>query len=210
MVNISPQDLLNLYARGVFPMAESRDDSGIFVVDPEKRAVFPMNALKISKTLAKRIRNRAFEIRINTVFNEVVDACAAPRDGHEETWINDQLRELYDGLHRLDHAHSVECWHTDELVGGLYGVSLAGAFFGESMFSRRNDASKVALVHLVERLKAGGFSLLDAQFQTDHLKSLGAIEINRDAYHKRLLSALQTEGNFYPSGFSEADYCKFV
>ncbi|RZV34283.1 MAG: leucyl/phenylalanyl-tRNA--protein transferase, partial [Acidimicrobiales bacterium] len=190
--------------------SEGRDDPETFLVDPEFRGIIPLDRLKISKSLAKTVRSGRFEIRINTAFQNVVQSCAAPRTGHEETWINETIFDLYQRLHQLGHAHSVECWHDNELVGGLYGVSLRGAFFGESMFSHLSNASKTALVHLVGRLSAGGFVLLDTQFITDHLLSLGAIEISRDDYHRRLQQALNTEGDFFPAAFSDVEFRKSV
>lgn len=206
MSEIGPYELLNCYANGVFPMSEGRDDPETFLVDPEYRGIIPLDQLKISKSLAKTVRSNRFSVRINTAFKQVVEACASPRPGHQETWINDTIFELYENLHQLGHAHSVECWRDVELVGGLYGVSLRGAFFGESMFSRINNASKTALVHLVGRLSAGGFILLDTQFITDHLLTLGAVEISRDDYHRRLEHALRLEGDFFPAGFEDSGF----
>jgi leucyl/phenylalanyl-tRNA--protein transferase len=191
-------------------MSEGRDDPETFLVDPECRGIIPLDQLKISKSLAKTVRSNRFSIRINSAFKQVVDSCAAPRPGHDETWINDTIFELYERLHQLGHAHSVECWHDEKLVGGLYGVSLRGAFFGESMFSLMNNASKTALVHLVGRLNAGGFVLLDTQFITDHLITLGAVEISRDDYHRRLQEALGHEGDFISVDFKDGDFKKTV
>lgn len=210
MSEFGPYELLNCYANGIFPMSEGRDDPETFLVDPEYRGIIPLDQLKISKSLTKTVRSNRFEIRINTAFEQVVQSCAAPRPGHEETWINDTIFDLYKRLFLLGHAHSVECWHDNELVGGLYGVSLRGAFFGESMFSQMNNASKTALVHLVGRLNAGGFVLLDTQFITDHLLSLGAVEISRDDYHRRLQHALGIEGDFFPADFRDDDFKKSV
>jgi len=168
-----PQELLGCYARGVFPMADAREDDRIFLIDPERRGVIPLDRFHISRRLARTVRSDPFEIRIDTAFSEVVEACATA-EGRAETWINRPIERMYADLFALGHAHSVECWRDDELVGGLYGVSLRGAFFGESMFSRARDASKVALVHLVARLKMTGFVLLDAQFMTEHLAQFGA------------------------------------
>lgn len=192
--------LLRCYARGVFPMADSREDDGVFLIDPERRGVIPLDAFHVPKRLARTVRGDPFEIRLNGAFHEVILACAASGPGRTETWINRPIEALYLDLHRLGHAHSVECWQDGELVGGLYGVSLHGAFFGESMFSRRRDASKVALVHLVARLIAGGFRLLDAQFMTDHLGQFGTEEIPRVEYHRRLRRALAVEGDIYALG----------
>ena len=210
MSEFGPYELLNCYANGVFPMSEGRDDPETFLVDPECRGIIPLDQLKISKSLAKTVRSNRFSIRINSAFKQVVDSCAAPRPGHDETWINDTIFELYERLHQLGHAHSVECWHDEKLVGGLYGVSLRGAFFGESMFSLMNNASKTALVHLVGRLNAGGFVLLDTQFITDHLITLGAVEISRDDYHRRLQEALGHEGDFISVDFKDGDFKKTV
>lgn len=189
--------LLRCYARGVFPMADGRDDDEVFLVDPQKRGVLPLTGFRVSRRLARRIRSEPFDVRVDTAFHDVLRACAASRPGRTETWINHPIESLYLRLHRIGHAHSLECWQDDELVGGLYGVSLGGAFFGESMFSRRTDASKVALAHLVARLIAGGYRLLDAQFITDHLMQFGAEEIDRAEYHRRLVEALAVEADFY-------------
>lgn len=194
------RDLLDCYARGVFPMADAREDSRVFLIDPERRGVLPLRGFHVPKRLARTVRADPFEVRVDTAFHEVVLACAASGPGRMETWINRPIEQLYLRLHDLGHAHSVECWQGDELVGGLYGVSLKAAFFGESMFSRRRDASKVALVHLVARLVAGGYRLLDAQFMTEHLAQFGAEEIPRLAYHRRLRHALEAEADFYRLG----------
>lgn len=194
------RDLLDCYARGVFPMADAREDSRIFLIDPERRGVMPLAGFHAPRRLARTVRADAFEVRVNTVFHQVVLACAASGPGRMETWINRPIEQLYLELHGIGHAHSVECWQDGELVGGLYGVSLQGAFFGESMFSRRRDASKVALVHLVGRLIAGGYQLLDVQFMTEHLSQFGAEEIGRLAYHRRLAKALKVDADFYGVG----------
>jgi len=194
------RDLLDCYARGVFPMADAREDARVFLIDPERRGVIPLDRFHVSRRLARTVRGDPFEVRFDTAFHQVVLECAASGPGRTETWINRPIEALYLELHALRRAHSVECWQDGELVGGLYGVSLRGAFFGESMFSRRRDASKVALVHLVARLIAGGFVLLDAQFMTDHLSQFGAEEIGRAAYHRRLAKALTVEADFYVGG----------
>ncbi|MFZ5718395.1 MAG: leucyl/phenylalanyl-tRNA--protein transferase [Pseudomonadota bacterium] len=194
------QDLLECYARGVFPMADAREDARVFLIDPERRGILPLQGFHVPRRLARTVRADPFEIRVNTAFHDVVLACAASGPGRMETWINRPIERLYLRLHEIGHAHSVECWQDGELVGGLYGVSLKGAFFGESMFSRRRDASKVALVHLVARLIAGGFVLLDAQFMTEHLGQFGAQEIPRAEYHRRLAEALLVDGTFYVAG----------
>lgn len=193
-------DLLDCYARGVFPMADAREDARVFLIDPERRGVIPLSGFHVPKRLARTVRSDPFEVRVNTAFHEVVLACAASGPGRTETWINQPIERLYLQLHDIGHAHSVECWLGGELVGGLYGVSLKGAFFGESMFSRRRDASKVALVHLVARLIGGGFRLLDAQFMTEHLSQFGAVEIARANYHRRLAEALEVDADFYVVG----------
>ena len=197
MTAFTLEDLIECYARGVFPMAETRDDERVYLVDPEFRGVLPLEDFHIPARLARTVRSDRFEVRIDTVFADVVQACAAPRPGRDETWINSAILNMYQGLFARGLAHSVECWREGLVVGGLYGVSLGGAFFGESMFSTERDASKVALVHLVGRLKAGRYRLLDAQFLTDHLIQFGAQEIERDDYHARLEAALQVEGDFF-------------
>jgi leucyl/phenylalanyl-tRNA--protein transferase len=196
MDDFGARELLACYARGVFPMADAREDARVFLIDPERRGVIPLDGFHVSRRLARTVRAEPFEVRIDAAFAEVVAACAAAGPGRLETWINGPIEQLYGQLHAAGYAHSVECWLEGELVGGLYGVALEGAFFGESMFSRRTDASKVALVHLVARLIAGGFTLLDAQFQTEHLAQFGAQEISRREYHRRLSRALRVRGEF--------------
>ena len=177
-------------------MAESADDPTLFWVEPEQRGLIPLDGFHISSRLKRTVRSDCFTVTVNRAFVEVIDGCAAPRMGRENTWINRRIRNLYTALHRLGHCHSVEAWEGDQLAGGLYGVSLGGAFFGESMFHRARDASKVALVHLVARLIAGGFVLLDTQFVTEHLRSFGAIEVPRRRYRTELDVALLHQGNF--------------
>jgi leucyl/phenylalanyl-tRNA--protein transferase len=184
-----PDELLQCYATGVFPMGESRDDPRIFLVEPEQRGVIPLDAFRIPTRLRRTVRSEPFEIRVDTAFSAMLDACAAPGPGREDSWINGPIRRLYMELNARGHAHSVECWHDERLVGGLYGVTLGGAFFGESMFSRERDASKVALVHLVARLRRGGWRLLDAQFLTQHLTQFGAVETPQASYLKLLKAA---------------------
>jgi leucyl/phenylalanyl-tRNA--protein transferase len=193
---ITPEVLLRAYACGIFPMAESADDPTLFWVEPEERGVIPLDGLKVSSRLARTVRSDHFQVTVDKAFSEVIDGCAEPKPGRDNTWINRRIRTLYTALHALGHCHSVEVWEGPALVGGLYGVSLGGAFFGESMFHRSRDASKVALVHLVARLIAGGFTLLDTQYVTEHLRSLGAIEISRRRYRSQLDLALLHEGNF--------------
>ena len=191
-----PRELLACYARGVFPMADAREDAGVFLIDPERRGVIPLDDFHVARRLARTVRAEPFEIRVDTAFAAVVDACAASAPGRVETWINRPIERLYGGLHAAGFAHSVECWRDGALVGGLYGVALKGAFFGESMFSRARDASKVALVHLIARLVGGDFKLLDAQFMTEHLAQFGAQEISRAEYHRRLARAMAVQGEF--------------
>jgi leucyl/phenylalanyl-tRNA--protein transferase len=190
---ITPEILLRAYAAGMFPMAESADDPEIFWVQPRLRGIIPLDEFHISKSLAKRIRQQPFDVRVNTAFDTVMERCAEATGDRPSTWINPLILTLYKELHRMGYTHSVETWEGDELVGGLYGVALGTAFFGESMFSRRTDASKICLVHLVERLKERGFTLLDTQFTTDHLKSFGAIDVPRKAYEKLLAAAMQSD-----------------
>jgi leucyl/phenylalanyl-tRNA--protein transferase len=173
-------------------MGEARDDPRVFLVEPEMRGVIPLDAFRVPTRLRRTVRAEPFQIRVDTAFGAVIDACAAPAPGREDTWINGPIRRLYLELHALGRAHSVECWRDEVLVGGLYGVTLGGAFFGESMFSRATDASKVALVHLVARLRLGGWALLDAQFRTPHLDQFGLIETPQSVYLKRLEAALTT------------------
>lgn len=189
---ITPQLLLKAYSCGLFPMAESADDPAIFWVEPEVRGIIPLDDFHVSRSLAKTIRRRPFDVRVDTAFPAVLDGCAEPAPGRKSTWINRTIRELYIELHRLGHAHSVEAWAEGELVGGLYGVSLGAAFFGESMFSRRTDASKICLVHLVEQLRSRGYDLLDTQFTTEHLKRFGAVDVPRATYDKLLAGAMQS------------------
>ncbi|MFB9951018.1 leucyl/phenylalanyl-tRNA--protein transferase [Rhizobium puerariae] len=188
--SITPDILLRAYSIGLFPMAESADDPEIFWVEPEMRGILPLDGVHVSKSLAKTIRRKPFDIRFDTAFQQVIAFCAEPAADRPSTWINATIRRLYTELHHMGHAHSVEAWEGDQLIGGLYGVSLGGAFFGESMFSRRTDASKICLVHLVERLRANGFTLLDTQFTTEHLKTFGAIDIPKDDYLKLLRAAV--------------------
>lgn len=188
--------LLRAYASGIFPMARSRDDNRLYWIDPERRGILPLDALHIPRSLRRTLRSGAFEIRCDTAFETVMRACGEATADRPDTWINDQIVRLFVELFELGLAHSVEVWQDGELVGGLYGLALGGAFFGESMFSRRTDASKVALVHLVARLRHGGFRLLDTQFVTDHLKQFGTREIPRAEYQERLADALDERAWF--------------
>lgn len=199
-MRLTADDLLACYRAGVFPMGEARDDPELFLVDPPQRGVFPLEAFRPSRRLARTVRSERFAVTADADFDAVVAACAAPAPGREETWINAPISRLYGELHRRGFAHSVEVRCDGELVGGLYGVAQGGAFFGESMFSRATDASKVALTHLVGRLAAGGYRLLDAQFLTEHLAGLGAVEIPRAEYRRRLAEALRGAGDFYALG----------
>src|SRR5499433_3864030 len=196
LVDITPEVLLKAYACGIFPMAESADDPALYWIEPERRGIIPLESFHVPARLARTVRADRFVVTCNTAFDAVITGCAEPQPGRQRTWINARIRNLYRGLHEIGHCHSVEAYDGDTLVGGLYGVTLGGAFFGESMFHRVRDASKVALVHLVARLKAGGFVLLDTQFVTDHLKTFGAIEVPRRQYHKLLEAALAGEGDF--------------
>lgn len=196
MTTITPKILLQAYAVGIFPMAETAEDNALYWVEPDERGIFPLHGLRISHSLRKQVRKQAFEIRIDSAFSKVIDACAAKTESRQSTWINARIRKLYNQLHQMDHCHSVECWQEGKLVGGLYGVKIGAAFFGESMFSRVTDASKVALVHLIARLNAGGFQLLDAQFMNPHLKTLGAIVISKADYKELLPSAIAASADF--------------
>ena len=197
MTNLTPEILLRAYASGVFPMANDRQDSTLYWIDPDMRGVLPLESFHMSRRLTRTVRGDTFDVRVDTAFREVIRSCAEPSAGRDTTWINDQIMDLYGSLHENGNAHSVECWCEHDLVGGLYGVSIGGAFFGESMFTRKTDASKVALVHLVARLRQGGYRLLDTQFVTKHLARFGAIEISREEYHRRLAEALEHEADFY-------------
>jgi leucyl/phenylalanyl-tRNA--protein transferase len=195
LVEITPEVLLKAYACGIFPMAESAEDPGLHWFEPETRGIVPLDCFHVPARLARTVRSNRFIIRINHDFDAVLDGCAESRPGRASTWINNRIRTLYRKLHDIGHCHSVEAYLDRKLIGGLYGVNLGCAFFGESMFHRARDASKVALVHLVARLKTGGFKLLDAQFVTDHLKTFGAIEVSRRQYNKLLEAALIGEAD---------------
>lgn len=196
---ITPQVLLKAYACGIFPMAESADDPGLYWVEPERRGIIPLDGLTVSSRLARTVKSGRFEIRMDHDFDAVIDGCAAPAEGRDSTWINARIRRLYGALFQMGHCHTVETWRDGRLVGGLYGVSLGGAFFGESMFHRETDASKVALVHLVARLTTDGFRLLDTQFVTPHLATLGAVEVPRNRYQRMLEAALPVPARFSPA-----------
>ncbi|MBK8901862.1 MAG: leucyl/phenylalanyl-tRNA--protein transferase [Anaerolineaceae bacterium] len=191
---LTPQILLSAYCQGVFPMAH--EDGRIYWYDPDPRAIIPLDRFHVSRSLERTIRQQRFEIRVDTAFTAVIQACAAPAPGREETWINDDIIQAYTRLHRLGFAHSVETWQAGVLVGGLYGVAIGGFFAGESMFSHMPDSSKVALVYLVEHLRQRQFRLLDTQFMTDHLRRFGAVEIPAAEYRQRLGQALLTPATF--------------
>jgi len=193
---ITAEMLLRAYAIGIFPMAEARNDPELYWIDPESRGIIPLDGFHVSRSLKKTVRRGPFTVTCDTAFERVIEFCAAPGPGRRQTWINQTIFDLCCQLFRMGHAHSVESWRDGNLVGGLYGISLGGAFFGESMFSTETDASKVALVHLVARLKAGNYGLLDTQFVTKHLSGFGALEIPREDYRKRLTSALARRANF--------------
>jgi leucyl/phenylalanyl-tRNA--protein transferase len=197
LAEITPEVLLKAYACGIFPMAESAEDPSLYWVDPERRGIIPLDGFHVPRRLARTVRSDRFEVYADRDFDAVIEACAAPAKGRRKTWINERIRRLYGELFRRGHCHTVETWRDGKLVGGLYGISLGGAFFGESMFHVETDASKVALVHLIGRLRLGGYRMLDTQFLTEHLASFGAMEIERDDYHRLLAEALITSGDFY-------------
>lgn len=204
---IDPELLLRAYSIGVFPMADSRGADDVFWVEPKMRGVLPLDGFRLSRSLAKTLRSDRFTVTADRAFGDVVAMCAESTEGRPDTWINPAIETAYADLHRRGHAHSIETWRDGKLVGGLYGVTLGRAFFGESMFSRESDASKVALAHLVARMRAGGFQLLDCQFITDHLASLGAVEVSRDAYVALLDSALGVGAGASPAGgWAGADF----
>ncbi len=208
MTTITPQILLKAYASGIFPMAENSSDSALYWIEPELRGVIPLDGFHIPRSLRKLCRQAPFEIRVDSAFGDVIDMCAARTDTRDSTWINARIRSLYTQLFKMGFCHSVECWRDGALVGGLYGVHIGSAFFGESMFSRHRDASKVALVHLVARLNAGSFTLLDAQFINDHLVQFGAKEISRTDYRDLLADALTHNADF--STFNADDDAEIV
>ena len=193
---ITPETLLKAYACGIFPMAESADDPTLYWIEPEARGIMPLNAIRVPKRLARTIRQEKFEVRVDSHFEGVIAGCSAPVPGRDTTWINEPIIDLYADLFDMGYCHTVETWRNGRLVGGLYGVHLNGAFFGESMFSTERDASKVALIYLAARLIYGKFELLDTQFVTGHLQQFGAIEISRGEFQKHLCRALEIQGNF--------------
>ena len=195
-LEITPELLLRAYRIGIFPMAESRDAPTLYWLDPEHRGVIPLDGFHLPRRLWRRMRQQPYAITADTAFTEVIDACAAPRPASPDSWINAEIRRLFIALHATGHAHSIEAWKDGALVGGLYGLALGGAFFGESMFSHADDASKIPLVHLVARLRLGGFTLLDAQFQTAHLAQFGTREVARAEYKRLLAVAVEQPARF--------------
>jgi leucyl/phenylalanyl-tRNA--protein transferase len=196
VIEITPQVLLKAYTCGIFPMAESADDPALYWIEPQHRGILPLDAVHVPRRLKRTLRSTALTVRIDTDIEGVIEGCAASRPGRRSTWINDRIRTLYRELFELGHCHTVEIWDADELVGGLYGVALNGAFFGESMFSYVRDASKIALIYLSARLAHGGFKLLDTQFVTDHLRQFGTVELNREEFHRLLEQALAVHADF--------------
>lgn len=196
-----PNEVIELYKQGIFPMADGRDDPRIMLIDPEFRGIFDLDNFHIPKRLKREIRKTPFRISANKNFRAVIEACALTRETRQQTWINDKIIQLYDALNRIGKAHSIEVWHNDELVGGLYGVSIGSVFFGESMFSTMTNASKIALVHLAAALKFANYKLLDAQFHNDHLEQFGILEIPRIEFRKLLNSALLSECKFPEANF---------
>lgn len=197
LLEITPQVLLKAYTCGIFPMAESAEDPQLYWIEPQARGMLPLERVTVPKRLQRTIRQVLYEIRVDSDFDGVIAGCAASKPGRRTTWINGRIRKLYRELHRLGYCHTVEVWDGGVLVGGLYGVALGGAFFGESMFSEVRDASKIALVYLSARLIHGGFIMLDTQFVTDHLRQFGTIEVDRNEFHRQLERALRIEGDFF-------------
>jgi leucyl/phenylalanyl-tRNA---protein transferase len=198
MTRVTPELLLQAYSVGLFPMAKARNDPALYWVEPHARGILPLDGFHMPRSLRKTIKRGVFDVRVDTAFGAVLRACAEAAKNRPESWINEEIAVLFEALHARGAAHSVECWKDGVLAGGLYGVELGGAFFGESMFTRVTDASKVALAHLVERLRAGGFTLLDCQFITEHLRRFGTIEVDRDEYRRLLAKALKVKADFYP------------
>jgi leucyl/phenylalanyl-tRNA--protein transferase len=196
VIEITPQVLLKAYTCGIFPMAESADDPALYWIEPQHRGILPLDAVHVPRRLARTLRTATYSVRIDTDIEGVIEGCASSRPGRRSTWINERIRSLYRDLFNLGHCHTVEVWDESRLVGGLYGVALNGAFFGESMFSYARDASKIALVHLAARLAYGGFQLLDTQFVTDHLRQFGTVELNREEFHRMLEKALDVQADF--------------
>jgi leucyl/phenylalanyl-tRNA---protein transferase len=197
VIEITPQVLLKAYTCGIFPMAESADDPALYWIEPQHRGILPLDAVHVPRRLVRTLRTTPLQVKIDSDIVGVIEGCAASRPGRRSTWINDRIRSLYRDLFNLGHCHTVEVWNDKRLVGGLYGVALNGAFFGESMFSYERDASKIALVYLASRLAYGGFRLLDTQFVTDHLRQFGTVELNREEFHRLLEKALDVEADFH-------------
>jgi leucyl/phenylalanyl-tRNA---protein transferase len=195
-IEITPEVLLKAYACGIFPMAESADDPALYWIEPDMRGIIPLEEFHVPARLARTVRATPFTVWVDRDFDAVVDGCAEAKPDRARTWINERIRKIYRSLFDHGHCHSVEVYDGNNLVGGLYGVSLGGAFFGESMFHRARDGSKIALVHLVARLRAGGYRLLDTQYVTDHLKTFGAVEVAKRRYHKMLEEAIAGDGDF--------------
>lgn len=196
MIEITPQVLLKAYSCGIFPMAESADDPALYWIEPQHRGILPLNDLHVPRRLLRTLRTCRYDVRVDCDFEGVIEGCAASRPGRRSTWINARIRKLYRELFDLGHCHTVEVWADGRLAGGLYGVAVGGAFFGESMFSIVRDASKIALVHLAARLIQGGFTLLDTQFVTEHLRQFGTVEVERDEFQRQLESALKLNADF--------------
>jgi len=197
LTDFTLDDLINCYRTGIFPMSDARDDDYLFLVDPPMRGVLPLDGFHVSSRLARTVRRDAYVVRIDTAFTQMIELCAEEAMNRTSTWISHSIQALYQALFARGLAHSIEVWEGETLLGGLYGVSIGGAFFGESMVSRARDVSKIALVHLVARLKAGGFTLLDCQFQTEHLQQFGVIELPKADYLKKLSAAIDMKGDFY-------------
>ncbi len=197
MADFTLDDLIQCYRTGVFPMSDARDDEYLFLVDPPLRGVLPLDCFHVPSRLARSVRKDEYSVRIDTAFTQVIELCAEEAHDRTSTWISHSIQALYQALFARGLAHSVEVWQDEVLVGGLYGVSIGGAFFGESMVSRARDVSKIALVHLVARLKAGGFALLDCQFQTEHLRQFGVVELPKVNYLEQLQSAIDLKCDFY-------------
>lgn len=212
MFEITPQVLLKAYSCGIFPMAESADDPALYWIEPQQRGVLPLDRLHVPRRLLRTVRTTHLAVKIDNDYEAVIEGCAKPRPGRMSTWINSRIRALYRDLFRLGACHTVEVWNGDEIVGGLYGVSLKSAFFGESMFSTETDASKIALIHLIARLIDGGFTLLDTQFVTDHLRQFGTVELDRPAFQRLLDRARQKDADFHamPKDMSGADVARFI
>ena len=209
MTALTPQLLLGAYASGIFPMAENRHDPDLYWIDPDVRGILPLEDFHIPRRLRRTLRAGRFDVRCDHDFIGVIRGCAEETHERPETWINIEIESLYGALFEMGFAHTVECWYEGELAGGLYGVTLGGAFFGESMFSRFTDASKVALCHLVARLRKSGYTLLDSQFVTDHLRQFGATEISRSAYKAQLGKALKEPARFQPE-LSDEEFAEFI